>query len=102
MSQEVRQVEAGTLPTVAAEERGAARPHADKDVAAGPEILTNVVAKPCPFCGHQPVIEYWHGGGPRKRLVSCSGPSCLVQPAVCGTTRNRAIENWNYRPGSAA
>jgi len=52
----------------------------------------------CPFCGEQPLIVPWHGGGPRKRNVFCANDTCLVQPGVCGTTENRALENWNYRP----
>jgi hypothetical protein len=38
MSEELKQVEAGTLPTVAAEERGAARPHGEEMTAALAEI----------------------------------------------------------------
>jgi hypothetical protein len=53
--------------------------------------------KPCPFCGSQPKIQPWHGGGPRKRLIGCDNDACLVMPACCGTTERRAIENWNYR-----
>lgn len=61
------------------------------------EILPVSVAKPCPFCGAQPEIQPWHGGGPRKRLVSCSNEVCVVNPQTSAPTRKRAIANWNYR-----
>jgi hypothetical protein len=64
-----------------------------------PEVLNQSTAKPCPFCGSQPVIESWHGGGPRKKLISCDDDSCIVSPSVSGSTRKMALENWNYRAG---
>ena len=54
-------------------------------------------AKACPFCGCLPVIGPWHGGGPRKRMVSCIEEDCLVRPMVSGSTRQRALDAWNYR-----
>lgn len=52
---------------------------------------------PCPFCGYDPEIEPWHGGGPRKRLISCQSDSCPVCPRITGSTRARAIRAWNTR-----
>lgn len=52
---------------------------------------------PCPFCGSTPEIEPWHGGGPRKHLISCSNDACRVFPSVTGTTKANAIKWWNRR-----
>jgi Restriction alleviation protein Lar len=63
------------------------------------KVLNESQAKPCPFCGSQPIIEPWHGGGPQKRMISCDDVSCSVSPSVTGSTRKRALEAWNYRAG---
>ena len=62
-----------------------------------PVKLSADVALPCPFCGAPAEIQFWHGGGPRKRMVSCSDPICRVAPQVTGSTRARALETWNAR-----
>ena len=55
-------------------------------------------ALPCPFCGSQPTIWPWHGGGPEKRLVECpDNGQCPVLPSVSGDTRALALEAWNHR-----
>ena len=51
----------------------------------------------CPFCGYRPVFGYWHGGGPRKRMVQCDAERCDVQPSVCGNTARQAFDKWNRR-----
>lgn len=61
------------------------------------EPVVEYYALGCPFCGHTPTIEPWHGGGPMKRMISCSNDACPVAPQVAGSTRLRAIAAWNTR-----
>ena len=61
------------------------------------KYLEEADAESCPWCGEQPVIEPWHGGGPRKRMVHCVSDFCRVQPRVCGSTRSQALALWNTR-----
>lgn len=58
-----------------------------------PVICTE--AKPCPFCGMQPYIEFWHGGRPSKRMIQCR--YCDVGPQVTGETKAEALDRWNMR-----
>lgn len=58
--------------------------------------------EPCPFCGAQPEMESWHGGGPNKRMIKCWQTDCEVGPAVTGETPDEARAHWNRRSTSAA
>lgn len=51
----------------------------------------------CPFCGSSPQVEHWHGGGPNKRMISCSNAECEVSPSVTGETLRQAVASWSRR-----
>ena len=55
------------------------------------------VILPCPWCGSQPTIEPWHGGGPHKHAVHCDSEDCKAGPMVTGETRSKAIAAWDRR-----
>jgi hypothetical protein len=55
----------------------------------------------CPWCGHEPLVEKWHGGGPRKTRVGCDNPYCPANPSVCQSTRAAAVRLWNKRHPNA-
>ena len=62
-----------------------------------PQVLPREKALPCPFCGCQPTIQHWHGGGPEKRLISCDNEDCAPSPMVTGETIGDALSAWNTR-----
>jgi hypothetical protein len=53
--------------------------------------------KPCPFCGVDPVMEPYHGGGKLKRIIECVNDYCMVQPSVTGPNSLTAARRWNER-----
>lgn len=59
--------------------------------------VIDLTLKACPFCGSPAQIEFWHGGAPTKRMVSCSGDDCEVRPMVTGETKRSAISKWERR-----
>ncbi len=65
-------------------------------------ITTPTECLPCPFCGSQPTVEPWHGGGRRKRYVGCPNEQCFVGPGVTGGTQASAFLRWNLWRGPAS
>lgn len=61
------------------------------------ERLPKDFAKPCPFCGSQPFIQYWHGGSADKRMISCEMDSCYASPQITGPNYKTALCRWNMR-----
>lgn len=61
------------------------------------DSYTSPKTLPCPFCGRHPIVVPWHGGGPRKRMVTCDNDACAAKPATIGSTEARAIRAWNLR-----
>lgn len=53
----------------------------------------------CPFCGHRPTMQSWHGGAPSKVFVGCPAQYVgeCVGPYTTGETPEEAIEIWNRR-----
>lgn len=60
-----------------------------------------VEPKPCPFCGEQPHVQPWHGGGPRKTAVCCDSDTCYANVMVQGPTKQIAITRWNSRAATS-
>ena len=57
----------------------------------------------CPFCGAEPVVQPWHGGGPNKISIGCENDEgCVVQPSVCDDDPEVARAMWNGRPDAEA
>lgn len=54
----------------------------------------------CPFCGDEPTIQPWHGGGRNKKMISCDNLGCHVAPQVTGESLDEAVRRWNYRAPS--
>lgn len=62
---------------------------------------SKIVLSSCPFCGKQPEIIPWHGGGPLKRMIECANDDCEVSPQVTGSTPAQAALYWNRRSKDA-
>jgi len=65
-------------------------------------VTLGAEAKPCPWCGHQPEAQWWHGGGPFKHMVYCINERRRVAPGVTGETLGYAIRYWNTRKSAEA
>lgn len=54
-------------------------------------------AYPCPFCGSLPFVgEVTHRGRKWWRVM-CNNATCGVDAVAFGSTKERAIMNWNRR-----
>ena len=67
----------------------------NKKLSAAPVVRHDL--KGCPFCGSAPEIEYWHGGGPNKRMIACRNVQCDVSPNVTGENERIAVSRWERR-----
>ena len=61
-----------------------------------------VFVRPCPFCGDTPIMERWHGGGPKKRMIHCVSVHCFVSPSCTGETPTAAARHWNERSAATS
>lgn len=57
----------------------------------------SLMTKPCPFCGADAAVGYWHGGGTQKTIIHCTNDDCSVAPGVTGSTPSIALDKWNTR-----
>jgi len=59
--------------------------------------MTDLKPSTCPWCAEPANVQWWHGGGPDKRMISCDNDECAVRPEVSGETLAIAIAAWNTR-----
>ena len=54
--------------------------------------------KPCPFCGHKPMMETWSSGG-KMYMLKCSNYNCIkgMDTYPRGHDLPKVIEEWNTR-----
>lgn len=51
----------------------------------------------CPFCGSVPEIESWHGGSPKRKMISCVFDGCPANPQIVKESERAVIVAWNTR-----
>lgn len=57
--------------------------------------MSNMTAKKL---NQEPAIRYdLNGGGPNKRMISCSNEQCDVSPKVTGENERIAVSRWERR-----
>ena len=64
-------------------------------------------AKPCPFCGKQPVLRktktmycQLHGEPFQDVYVACASSQCLIKPKTTAKSNKKwVLEHWNRRNG---
>lgn len=53
--------------------------------------------KPCPFCGSDPVPEFYSSEDGSGYATHCQAEACPAWPSVHGVDENEAITAWNTR-----
>ncbi len=69
--------------------------------------LSEEEAKPCPFCGKQPVLRktkvrhcQLHGEPYQDVYVACASSQCFIKPKTNEEVhKEHALEQWNRRGG---
>ena len=53
--------------------------------------------KPCPFCGSDPMPEFYSSEGGTGYAIHCQAEACPAWPSTHGENEDEAITAWNAR-----
>ena len=53
--------------------------------------------KPCPFCGSDPMPEFYSSEGGTGYAIHCQAEACPAWPSAHGENEEEAIAAWNTR-----